>query len=177
MQLNRTEPSAQGEISTWLVQYIHDSYYAQRPGNRKQGNLLEQKSIWETTKEALMEVYTLDEQSLSCNTVTWKEPQPEATYRRLEWPRTTGFVMFSDFRKQFSRSKCFGFCFYSRWHSSALKGPYLLLSSPQKCSQGYLWNSANVCLVKQRYFQTMEGWMPAASFLHSWLFSRESWVL
>ena len=58
-------------------------------------------------------------------------------------------------------------CFSSRWHRSALNGPYALRPVSQQSTQGCPRNRANICLVERRSFSTLEGGMSAASFLHS----------
>ena len=64
---------------------------------------------------------------------------------------------------------CFGFSFSfsSRWHRSSRKGPYALRPVSQQSPQGCPRNRVNICLVEHRSFSTLEGGMPAASFLHS----------
>ena len=61
----------------------------------------------------------------------------------------------------------FSFSFRSRWHRSALKGPYALRPVSQQSPQGCPRNNANICLVEHRSFLAFEGGMSTASFLHS----------
>ena len=64
---------------------------------------------------------------------------------------------------------CFSFSFSSRWHHSALKGPYALRPVSQQSPQGCACsrNSATICLVEHRSVSTSEGGMSTVSFLHS----------
>ena len=68
----------------------------------------------------------------------------------------------------------FSFCFSSRWHCSARKGPYALRPISQQSPQGCPRNSTNICLVEHRSLSTLEGGMSAASFLHSSFFQAVS---
>ena len=71
----------------------------------------------------------------------------------------------------------YSFSFSSRWHRSAPKGPYALRPVSQQSPQGCPRNGANICLVEQRSFSTLEGGMSAASFLHSSFFQAISAVM
>ena len=64
----------------------------------------------------------------------------------------------------------FSFSFSSRWHCSALKGPYALRSVSQQSPQGCSRNSANICLVEHRPILIAEGGMLAAFFFSPLLF-------
>ena len=61
----------------------------------------------------------------------------------------------------------FSFCFSSRWHCIARKGPYALRPVSQQSLKGCPRNSTNICLVEHRSFSALEGGMSGASFLHS----------